>query len=417
MRRRAPVPWFFSILSMPHAVVAGGVCGSLLSYLLREQGVAPHDIANESSLLLLPGTLFFLWGPVTDFLLRRRTWMIVSSVAASIAVLLALQMKSYASKGAVTLLFSACCLILLCSAATGGLVASLMRDEQKTRVGCFLQAGNLGGGALAGGGLLLLSSHVSKLTLGLAAAAIVIAPALLVLAVDEPAPTKREGSFGGEMLHMGREFRRTFLRLSALPAVLLLMAPNGSGGAVGILASIAKDYGVSGNQVAWVNGLAGAVLTTAGAVSMALMPSRFDVRIAYTVTGLVNAAVLGVFCFGTPRPWMYLVGSGLFLFTVGACWAMYSALVLKVVGAPGRSGCGRYALGVSVSNLPVVYMAALDGWGAKWFGPKGLPGTDMAVSGIAAVAFLAWFWWERLSGFKTEIGLVEELAGGGAVSA
>ena len=53
-------------------------------------------------------------------------------------------------------------------------------------------------------------------------------------------------------------------------------------------------------------------------------------------------------------------------------------------------------MGVSLANLPVAYMAALDGWGAKWFGPKGLPGIDMAVSGIASLAFLAWFWWERV---------------------
>ena len=211
---------------------------------------------------------------------------------------------------------------------------------------------------------------------------------------------------------MGREFKKTFLRLSALPAVLLLMSPLGSGGAIGILSSIAKDYGVSGNQVAWTNGLMGGVLTFAGAIAMALMPAHFDIRMAYAVTGLVNAGVLGVFCFGTPRPWMYIVGSGLFLFTVGACWAMYSALVLKIVGAPGRSGCGRYAMGVSLANLPVAYMAALDGWGAKWFGPKGLPGMDMAVSGVASLAFLAWFWWERSRGLETELGLVEELASG-----
>ena len=35
---------------------------------------------------------------------------------------------------------------------------------------------------------------------------------------------------------------------------------------------------------------------------------------------------------------------------------------------------------------------------------------DMAVSGFAAVAFLGWFWWERLRGFEMQIGLVEELA-------
>jgi hypothetical protein len=67
---------------------------------------------------------------------------------------------------------------------------------------------------------------------------------------------------------MGREFKKTFLRLSALPAVLLLVSPLGSGGAIGILSSIAKDYGVSANQVAWTNGLMGGVLTLAGAIGM-----------------------------------------------------------------------------------------------------------------------------------------------------
>jgi MFS transporter, PAT family, beta-lactamase induction signal transducer AmpG len=400
-------------MSVPHAVVTGGVTGSLVSYLLREQGVSPHSIASQRALLLLPGSLFFLWSPVTDFLLRRRTWFLASSAAAALAVMLALEMKSYASRSAVTLLWIASCLILLGSAALGGLVASLMRQDQKTRVGCFLQAGNLAGGALSGGGLLLLASHVSKLTLGVAAAAITLVPASLALLLHEPAVVKRSKNFAAEMLLMGREFKKTFLRLSALPAVLLLMSPLGSGGAIGILSSIAKDYGVSANQVAWTNGLIGGLLTCAGAIGMAMMPPRFDIRMVYAITGLVNAAVLGVFCFGTPRPWMYMVGSALFLFTVGACWAMYSALVLKIVGAPGRSGCGRYAMGVSLANLPVAYMAALDGWGAKWFGPKGLPGMDMAVSGFAAVAFLGWFWWERLRGFEMQIGLVEELAPAG----
>src|ERR1700678_3453664 len=412
MKRRAPAPWLFAILNVPHAVVTGGVTGTLLSFLLRQQGVAPHAIANQRAFLLLPTSLFFLWSPVSDFLLRRKTWVLLATAASSLTVMLALETRSYASKSAVTLLWTSSCLILLGSAAVGGLISLLMRQDQKTRVGCFLQAGNLAGGALSGGGLLLLATHVSKLTLGLAAAALTFIPVLPVLWFDERPVAKRGKGFGEEMVMMGREFKKTFLRLSALPAVLLLVSPLGSGGAIGILSLIATDYGVSGKQVAWTNGLMGGVLTFAGAVAMALMPAHFDIRMAYAVTGLVNAGVLGVFCFGTPRPWMYIVGSALFLFTVGACWAMYSALVLKIVGAPGRSGCGRYAMGVSVANLPVAYMAALDGWGAKWFGPKGLPGIDMVVSGIASLAFLGWFWWERARGFKTELGLVDELAGG-----
>jgi PAT family beta-lactamase induction signal transducer AmpG len=412
MTRRAPAPWLFALLNVPHAVVMGGVSGTLLSFLLRQQGVSPHAIANQRALLLLPGSLFFLWSPHTDFMLRRKTWLVLSTAASSVTVMLALESRNYASRSAVTLLWTSSCLILLAYASIGGLVALLMRPEQKTRVGCFLQAGNLAGVAFSGGGLLLLATHVSKAMLGLAAGALTFIPALPALWFDEPKAAKLGKGLVEELVVMGKEFRKTFLRLSALPAVLLLVSPLGSGGAMGILSSIAKDYGVSGNQVAWTNGLVGGVLTFAGAIAMALMPANFDIRMAYALTGLLNAGVLGVFCFGTPRPWMYIVGSSLFLFTVGACWAMYSALVLKIVGAPGRSGCGRYAMGVSLANLPVAYMAALDGWGAKWFGPTGLPGMDMVVSGVASLAFLAWFCWERVSGFKTELGLVDELGGG-----
>ena len=61
MRRQAPAPWHFGILNLSHGVVTAGITGTLLAYLLRQQGLTPHAIANESSLLILPGTLFFLW--------------------------------------------------------------------------------------------------------------------------------------------------------------------------------------------------------------------------------------------------------------------------------------------------------------------------------------------------------------------
>jgi len=50
---------------------------------------------------------------------------------------------------------------------------------------------------------------------------------------------------------------------------------------------------------------------------------------------------------------------------------------------------------VSLGNLPIFYMSVVDGLGARWFGTKGEPGIDLAVSGIAAVFALVWFSWER----------------------
>ena len=169
----------FAILNMPHAIVVGGIGGTMLSYLLRQQGVSTHTIANQFTLLLLPGSLFFLWGPLTDFFLRRRTWMLAAGAVTGVAVTLALETKNYASRTTVGLLVLSACLIYLSSAALGGLVASLISENRKTQVACFMQAGNLVGGALGGGALLLLAEHAGKHTLAITAGVLVFAPVAL----------------------------------------------------------------------------------------------------------------------------------------------------------------------------------------------------------------------------------------------
>jgi PAT family beta-lactamase induction signal transducer AmpG len=261
----------------------------------------------------------------------------------------------------------------------------------KTKVSSVHQVANLGGGALGGGGLLLLSAHVSRTTLGLVAAAVIFLPSLAALAIDEPplVPVAGEG-LSNRLGQIWLEFKTTFLRWSSLPALLLLLSPLGSGGAIGLLPSIATDFGLSGNQIAWLNGMAGSLLTAAGAMLVILIPGRIDTRLTYTFVGIANALSIGILCIGPLKPLTYLVGTVLYLLTVGACYAVFTALVLQVIGGAGKSGCSRYAIALSLGNAPVAYMAAVDGLGAKWFGTRGLPGMDMAVSLVVALGFLAW---------------------------
>jgi PAT family beta-lactamase induction signal transducer AmpG len=270
-------------------------------------------------------------------------------------------------------------------------MAALVPEEMKTKVSSVHQVGNLGGGALGGGALLFLSQHVSRTVLGLVAASVVFVPSLMALLIDEPPllPVAEEG-LGRRLRDIWTEFKGTFLRWSSVPALLLLMSPLGSGGAIGLLPGIASDYGLSGYQIAWLNGMAGSLLTAAGAMLVVLVPARVDTRLTYTVVGIANALSIGVMCIGPMRPLTYLVGTVLYLLTVGGCWAVFTALVLQVVGGAGKSGCSRYAIAVSLGNFPVAYMAAVDGLGAKWWGTRGLPGMDMGVSLAASVGFLVW---------------------------
>jgi hypothetical protein len=148
----------------------------------------------------------------------------------------------------------------------------------------------------------------------------------------------------------------------------------------------------------------------AGAALISLIKLPEDIRPVYAGLGLVNALTLGILLVGHPRPVTYLASVVLYMVSVGACYGVFTALVLKLLGASGKSGGSRYAIAVSIGNAPIFYMTVVDGLGARWFGVKGLPGADMVVSGGLAVVALVWFWWERQRGIVPELGLAGEEA-------
>jgi hypothetical protein len=48
-----------------------------LPYILRQRGIPVERIAIVEALVQAPSIWFFLWGPVVDLALRRRTWIVV----------------------------------------------------------------------------------------------------------------------------------------------------------------------------------------------------------------------------------------------------------------------------------------------------------------------------------------------------
>ena len=82
-------PWLFAFLITPDAVISLGLVSGALTYLLRDQGVDPARAASIAALLSLPHAIYFLWGPLTDFWMRRRTWLMLAALAAAIALLAA----------------------------------------------------------------------------------------------------------------------------------------------------------------------------------------------------------------------------------------------------------------------------------------------------------------------------------------
>jgi len=226
--------------------------------------------------------------------------------------------------------------------------------------------------------------------LGLIAGVLIVAPALFAIAAPQQEQVE-EADFSRTIRRVWAEFKTTFLNWKAIPYTLCLGLPIGSGAAVGLLTGVAQDYGVSGQSVAWMNGVGGALLLAGGALSVSLIPAQLRASVAYCLMGVVNAGCIAVLGFGPMRPATYFIGVALYLFTVGGCYALFTAVVLEFMGASGKTGSGRYSIINSLGNVPVIYTIKLDGWGGGHWGPRGISATEAVAGSVAGLIMLAYF--------------------------
>jgi hypothetical protein len=309
--------------------------------------------------------------------------------SSALALLAAFQQRRLSSPMGVVLLFVSACLGVIVAAACGGIMGTLRSEVSRRRASSFYQSGSLAFGGVAVF-LLVSFSQLPLPALGWIIAVMISLPALASFAAP-PQTEINDHRADQTAARIWREFKSTFLRRQAIPYTLLILFPMCSGAMIGLLPALARDYGVNGSQVAWMNGLAGALLMAAGALTAALVPVRVPAPVAYLLAGLLNAGTLAVLAFGTLTPALYFTGTVLFLFSVGVCYAFFTGVALEFLGDSGKSGSTRYAIINSLGNLPVAYMSWIDGRGYAHWGPRAMPGTDALVSTCGALLLLAHF--------------------------
>jgi PAT family beta-lactamase induction signal transducer AmpG len=384
-------PWLYSLLIAPSAVMMNGVVqGGVLAYLLSQHGVGSGGQSHIISLLALPTSLYFLWSPITDFLVRRRTWLLMGSLMAGVLMAAAFHQKSLTSTTVLVLIFLSACFSQLVVSSCGGMMGAIRLERSRRVASSFYQAGSLAFGAAAVSVLIAATSRVSQTVVGLMAGALIAVPGLFALAAPKQ-DLISETTFGAEMRRVWGEFKATFLRWDAVPYSACMLFPMASGAAVGLLTGVARDYHVNGDSVAWMNGFFGTLLMAAGALAATRVSARIRAAVAYLSMSLINAVALVVLWLGPLRPSTYYTGVTLYLFTVGMCYALFTAVVLEFLGDSGKSGSGRYSIINSLGNVPVLYMLQLDGWGGDKWGARGLSGTEAVVGGVGGALLLAYF--------------------------
>ena len=387
-------PGAFFWVALPYAIYIGFVTNGGLSLLLRQAGMPVDQVANAIALLGIPSAVYFLWSPLADIWMPRRTWHLLSTIGSAAALAIgafALARDPHLSVG---IFFVGLIFCMLISSAYGGLIASMLTPGSRTRAAAWAQASNLGGGAIGPGIILWLAIHSRAGIWAPLAALLVLLPGVTVLFLKEP---KRQPSpaFRDHLQQVGHELKVTCLSPANFVGLLLLLAPPGAGALIGLLPAISPDYHVSGGAVVWINGIGGGLIMAVGCLFGTLVPAATDKRMAYALAGLLNF-VPALFLALAPATYnVYIGGTVVYLFTIGFTSALSMALVLDVVGAVGKSGSLRFSILMALGYVPTAYMTWVEGFASKAWGFRGVPMVEALSSLVDLPLIVAWMLWRK----------------------
>ena len=381
-------PWVFMILILPFGVV-GGYLTVAVAYRLSEAGLPVVQIAALVALSMVPHAWKFLWAPIADTTLTRKTWYLIGCTLAALGIF---ALGAFPATTAGFGVLSTIAVITNFAVTFLGMsVESLMAYDtpvdQKGRAGGWFQAGNLGGGGL-GGGLGLWLSQV--LPAPWMSSAIVGVACLLCCAalwfVAEPAESLRRDTIVRSFKDVGIDLWRTASSRFGAIALFLCFMPIGSGAASGLWSAVAGDWNASANTVALVTGVINGLVAAVGCITGGWVCDRMHRWTAYAIFGVLQALCAVAMALAPQTESMYVLFTLLYAFIIGLTYAGFSAFVLEAMGK--GAAATKYSLFASLSNMPIAYMTAINGWAYQHWGSIGMLYTEASVGLLGLVVFL-----------------------------
>lgn len=377
-------PWLFGVLVLPYGFTSA-VTALLMPYLLSKYGVPVDKIAGVEAIALLPSIWAFVWSPLADTLLRKRSWILISAITAGMAAGVAILGIRGPLPLLTALLFLSNALTGLLSSACGGLLTA-MPVAMRGRYAGWYQAGNTGGGALGGGSVIWLADHASLTVVAFSIMAAMVLPALAALRIEEPPPVQR--ALIPQMKGMGHDLRELLRSKRTWLGLTFFLSPVGTAAIGNLITGVSKDYHASGNEVMLVTGFAGGLLSAGGCFIGGMIADRMNRMVAYALGGGL-AAVFGAWlAFGPPTGFTYGAAYSGYSIAAGFAYAVYTALLLDVVGKTKHAAAFAYSTLNASGNASIAYMVWLDGVGYKHWGARGLMATDAAANGVFMVVLL-----------------------------
>ncbi len=333
-----------------------------VAYLLSHAGVSTEKIATLIAISFIPHTWKFLWAPIADTTLSRKTWYMLACAASAAGIFAtgALPVVESSIPKLTAILLVSNVAVTFLAMAVESLMAHSTPAEEKGRASGWFQAGNLGGSGLGGGAGLWIAGHLPGAWLASAMlGSVCLLCCLGLMFVQEPeAAHRREGVWRNmtavveDLWHVARS-RRGYLGL------MICFLPIGSGAAANLWATIAGDWHASADTVAMVNGAMSGLVAAAGCIIGGYACDRMDRKFAYGLYGVLMALCAVAMAFSPRIPAMYVCCVMAYAFISGLTYAGFSAVVLEAIGQ--GAAATKYSLFASLSNMPIAYMTVVEG--------------------------------------------------------
>jgi MFS family permease len=135
--------WLFGILSIPYGVFNGIIIALIPPFLLRKHGISPDRIANVIAISSIPNVWYFLWSPVVDTGMLRRTWVIIAAGVSALCGTIAIAATSLSLAQLTILLLAGNVIAMLLSSACGAILTTLTPTKHDKASGWY-NDGNIG---------------------------------------------------------------------------------------------------------------------------------------------------------------------------------------------------------------------------------------------------------------------------------
>jgi MFS transporter, PAT family, beta-lactamase induction signal transducer AmpG len=271
------------------------------------------------------------------------------------------------------------------SSANGALL-TFLEPGVRGRASGWYQAGNLGGGTIGGGVAIWLADRLSLPLLAVSAAALVILPAMASLLVEEdPLPHKAASKL---FIDLFLDLREVLQSKRTRFGLVFFLSPVSSAAVANLISGLGPDYHAPASEVMWVSGIGGGLLSAFGSFVGGFVCDRVNRMAAYALAGGFSAVFAVYMGFAPATAWTYGLGYAGYAIAAGFGYAVFTALVLEVLGRRRHAAGTAYSLMVASGNVPILYMTWLDGLGYRHGAVRGLMSVDAVANGVGAVLLL-----------------------------